>query len=281
MQESIDWSFWNQRIVNELIFSYGNQAVVGDGLVVCGTPVYRGVVRGTVRVALDLEQARSIGHGDILVTRSTDIGWSPYFPLLKGVVTELGGLISHGKILTSLPSSFPKKKPNWSFSGNIWLFNSCQPRRMIKVSLIIREGWWMSFSPGFFVRSLVTAPVIVTVLAFFSFSIIWHFLQISVRGPKNKLNSTKHSGSRLLLLVVWDTTIALLGDTLSIKRGQELRIKLIGRKETDRNKTAVQERWWRGSTACRASSAPSRPLNTCARATWWCWMASRAPSLAS
>lgn len=76
-----------------------DQAVVGDGLVVCGTPVYRGVVRGTVRVALDLEQARSIGHGDILVTRSTDIGWSPYFPLLKGVVTELGGLISHGAVV--------------------------------------------------------------------------------------------------------------------------------------------------------------------------------------
>eukprot|EP00094_Tigriopus_californicus_P011985 TCALIF_11579-PA protein Name:"Similar to pps Putative phosphoenolpyruvate synthase (Bacillus subtilis (strain 168))" AED:0.06 eAED:0.06 QI:16/0.95/0.88/1/0.54/0.68/25/119/1347 len=37
--------------------------------------------------------------GDILVTVSTDIGWSPYFPLLGGVVTELGGLISHGAVV--------------------------------------------------------------------------------------------------------------------------------------------------------------------------------------
>ena len=34
--------------------------------------------------------------GDILITYSTDIGWTPYFPLLAGVVTEIGGLISHG-----------------------------------------------------------------------------------------------------------------------------------------------------------------------------------------
>ena len=35
--------------------------------------------------------------GDILVTYSTDVGWTPYFPLLAGVVTEIGGLISHGE----------------------------------------------------------------------------------------------------------------------------------------------------------------------------------------
>ena len=37
--------------------------------------------------------------GEILITISTDIGWSPYFPLLGGVVTELGGLISHGAVV--------------------------------------------------------------------------------------------------------------------------------------------------------------------------------------
>ncbi|GBM32724.1 hypothetical protein AVEN_69630-1 [Araneus ventricosus] len=38
--------------------------------------------------------------GEILVTYSTDIGWSPYFPILGGVVTELGGLISHGAVVS-------------------------------------------------------------------------------------------------------------------------------------------------------------------------------------
>ena len=35
--------------------------------------------------------------GDILVVHYTDVGWSPYFPLIAGLVTEMGGLLSHGK----------------------------------------------------------------------------------------------------------------------------------------------------------------------------------------
>ena len=31
--------------------------------------------------------------------RCSDIGWSPYFPILAGVITELGGLISHGAVV--------------------------------------------------------------------------------------------------------------------------------------------------------------------------------------
>ena len=42
---------------------------------------------------------QKIVPGDVLVTVSTDIGWSPYFPILAGVVTELGGLISHGAVV--------------------------------------------------------------------------------------------------------------------------------------------------------------------------------------
>lgn len=37
--------------------------------------------------------------GDILITYSTDIGWSPYFPMLGGLATEIGGLISHGAVI--------------------------------------------------------------------------------------------------------------------------------------------------------------------------------------
>ena len=34
--------------------------------------------------------------GDILIAHSTDIAWSLYFPRLAGVITELGGVLSHG-----------------------------------------------------------------------------------------------------------------------------------------------------------------------------------------
>ena len=34
--------------------------------------------------------------GEILITQCTDVGWTPYFTLIGGLVTELGGLLSHG-----------------------------------------------------------------------------------------------------------------------------------------------------------------------------------------
>ncbi|XP_018495486.1 uncharacterized protein LOC100901837 [Galendromus occidentalis] len=65
-----------------------------------GVPVSQGVVRGPARVILDFStEAQGIARGDILVTRATDTGWTPYFPLLAGVVTEIGGLLSHGAVV--------------------------------------------------------------------------------------------------------------------------------------------------------------------------------------
>jgi len=34
--------------------------------------------------------------GEILIVSFTDVGWSPYFPLVSGLVTEIGGIVSHG-----------------------------------------------------------------------------------------------------------------------------------------------------------------------------------------
>jgi pyruvate,water dikinase len=62
-----------------------------------GTPVCSGTAVGRACIVTSLEQIGELKHGDILITHSTDVGWSPYFPLLEGVVTELGGLISHGE----------------------------------------------------------------------------------------------------------------------------------------------------------------------------------------
>ncbi|RVE54465.1 hypothetical protein evm_000950 [Chilo suppressalis] len=50
-------------------------------------------------VVKDLSEIDQLQQGDILITYATDIGWSPYFPLLSGIVTELGGLISHGAVI--------------------------------------------------------------------------------------------------------------------------------------------------------------------------------------
>ena len=73
--------------------SLGSKKSVG------GTPACPGRVTGPARVVTHISEADTIRPGEILVTMSTDIGWSPHFPVLAGVVTELGGLISHGAVV--------------------------------------------------------------------------------------------------------------------------------------------------------------------------------------
>uniref|UniRef100_T1J0M5 PEP-utilising enzyme mobile domain-containing protein n=1 Tax=Strigamia maritima TaxID=126957 RepID=T1J0M5_STRMM len=63
------------------------------------TPVCNGTVKGIARVVLNLEETKNIQPNDILITHCTDIGWSPFFPLLSGIVTEIGGIISHGAVV--------------------------------------------------------------------------------------------------------------------------------------------------------------------------------------
>jgi len=71
---------------------------IADG-VLQGRPASRGVVEGIVRVAHTLEEAAALEPGEILVTPITDIGWTPYFSLIGGLVTDLGSSVSHGAVI--------------------------------------------------------------------------------------------------------------------------------------------------------------------------------------
>lgn len=63
-----------------------------------GSPVSAGTVEGRARVILKLEEAK-MDKGDILVAPYTDPGWTPLFPLAAGLVTEVGGLMTHGAVV--------------------------------------------------------------------------------------------------------------------------------------------------------------------------------------
>jgi rifampicin phosphotransferase len=63
-----------------------------------GLPVSGGTVEGRARVILDIAHAR-IEPGDILVTTYTDPSWTPAFVTIKGLVTEVGGLMTHGAVV--------------------------------------------------------------------------------------------------------------------------------------------------------------------------------------
>jgi rifampicin phosphotransferase len=69
------------------------------GVALQGIPISRGVVRGTVRIVEAPEQVGLLRSGDILVTRATDPGWTPFFPLVAGLVVEVGGQLSHAAII--------------------------------------------------------------------------------------------------------------------------------------------------------------------------------------
>jgi phosphoenolpyruvate synthase/pyruvate phosphate dikinase len=63
-----------------------------------GLPVSAGTIEGRARVILDIAEA-DVEPGDILVTAYTDPSWSPLFVAIKGLVTEVGGLMTHGAVI--------------------------------------------------------------------------------------------------------------------------------------------------------------------------------------
>ncbi|MEK7015949.1 phosphoenolpyruvate synthase [Bacillus sp. FSL R9-9410] len=65
---------------------------------IIGLPVSSGVIEGRARVILNMEEA-NLEDGDILVTAFTDPGWTPLFVSIKGLVTEVGGLMTHGAVI--------------------------------------------------------------------------------------------------------------------------------------------------------------------------------------
>lgn len=65
---------------------------------IVGLSVSSGVVEGRARVILKIEDA-NLEEGDILVTAFTDPGWTPLFVSIKGLVTEVGGLMTHGAVI--------------------------------------------------------------------------------------------------------------------------------------------------------------------------------------
>ncbi len=63
-----------------------------------GLGVSSGIVEGRARVVLNMENA-DLEDGDILVTSFTDPSWTPLFVTIKGLVTEVGGLMTHGAVI--------------------------------------------------------------------------------------------------------------------------------------------------------------------------------------
>jgi pyruvate,water dikinase len=57
------------------------------------------VVEGVVRVLADAAEGDQLRSGEILVTTVTNVGWTPLFPRLAAVVTDVGAPLSHAAIV--------------------------------------------------------------------------------------------------------------------------------------------------------------------------------------
>jgi pyruvate,water dikinase len=87
------------------VFTSDGEAITGsykrsdfpDGALV-GLPVSAGLIEGRARVVLDMAKA-DLEPGDILVTAYTDPSWTPLFVAIRGLVTEVGGLMTHGVVI--------------------------------------------------------------------------------------------------------------------------------------------------------------------------------------
>jgi rifampicin phosphotransferase len=76
--------------------AYENARVPAGAL--AGIPASAGTVEGRARIVRNLTDA-DLEEGDILVTTFTDPGWTPVFLAVKGLVTEVGGAMTHGAVV--------------------------------------------------------------------------------------------------------------------------------------------------------------------------------------
>jgi len=86
------------RGVSAAVASAGTASADGR-LLLTGLGCSPGVAEGKARIIRSLDEVSSLQHGEILVTRFTDPGWTPALGIVAGVVTEVGGLLSHAAVI--------------------------------------------------------------------------------------------------------------------------------------------------------------------------------------
>jgi rifampicin phosphotransferase len=67
--------------------------------ILSGYTACEGQVVGRIKILKDIASIGMIEKGDILVTKQTDPGWAPAFPIISGLIVERGGMLSHGAII--------------------------------------------------------------------------------------------------------------------------------------------------------------------------------------
>ncbi len=64
-----------------------------------GLPASPGLVIGKAKIIRSVEDANALKEGEIMVASCTDVGWTPYYCLAAGLITEIGSCLSHGVVV--------------------------------------------------------------------------------------------------------------------------------------------------------------------------------------
>jgi pyruvate,water dikinase len=95
-------SFRSFKGENEIgsVFNNTNVQIRSSSKEIVGLGCNNGIVTGTARVVENIEGIDKLQVGDILVTKFTDTGWTSKLAILKGIVTECGGILCHASIIS-------------------------------------------------------------------------------------------------------------------------------------------------------------------------------------
>jgi pyruvate,water dikinase len=98
---SFDPKIWSEQPNrrSDLYDDNDTQTTFKDTKTLTGFAGAQGIVRGTVRRLDFPEEGDDLKSGEILVTRTTNIGWSPLFPRVSGIITDVGAPLSHAAII--------------------------------------------------------------------------------------------------------------------------------------------------------------------------------------
>ena len=97
-----------------------------------GIPASQGLLTGRVRVLSSVEDVPQVMAGEILVVPRTDPGWTPVFSKIGGLITETGGILSHGAVVSR----------EFGIPAVTNVRNACQVfKTNMKVTIDGNEGW--------------------------------------------------------------------------------------------------------------------------------------------
>ncbi len=81
------------------IYDYRNAGAIPSGEMLRGSPGAAGKIEGVVRRLDRVEDGEQLQPGEILVTVTTNVGWTPLFPRLSAIITDVGAPLSHAAIV--------------------------------------------------------------------------------------------------------------------------------------------------------------------------------------